>query len=95
SEQPSGIGKYLKGWSFRTGTPSFEEGNEFEMVLTEYDEEEGTVFARIGDSMLYLEGDMDESDVGKKVRAKITEFDENAHVGWAELLAVIGGSELT
>lgn len=81
--------KYTKGWSFRTNKPSFQEGDEISVFVTGV--EAGTPVARIGDTKLRLtNGSADLVD--KRVYLRVTEFDEDEHVGEAEYLRTIGDS---
>ncbi|WP_049985362.1 DUF7513 family protein [Halobellus rufus] len=81
--------KYTKGWSFRTNKPSFGEGDEISVFITEIDGE--TPIARIGDSKLRVHnapGNL----VDKRVLLRVTEFDESEHVGEAEYVETVGES---
>ena len=77
--------KYLAGWRFRTRTPAFEPGEELTVYVTGQDGE--TSVARIGDSVLRLAESVP-SDT--RVRIRVTDFDEDAHVGEADVLEVLG-----
>jgi hypothetical protein len=87
------IDMFFSGWQFRGSSPSFEEGDEITVTLSDYDENEESVYARIGDSVLYTEGDLSTDDIGKQVRAKVTEFEPNDHVGRIEVIQVVKESE--
>lgn len=79
--------KFLTGVGFRTTTPSFETGDEFVVVVTGV--EGGTPIARIGDSKLRIP-DAPADSVDTKVRVRVEEFDDEAHVGTAEYLETVG-----
>ncbi|MFC3478525.1 DUF7513 family protein [Halobacterium litoreum] len=81
--------KYTKGWSFRTNKPGFDEGDELSVFVT--GTEDGVAIARIGDSKLRLP-DAPEDLVDKRVRLRVTAFDENDHTGEAEYLETVGES---
>ncbi|SEK68034.1 DUF7513 family protein [Haloferax larsenii] len=83
----SRLGKLLAGWTFRTATPSFEPGDVITAFVTHSDGE--GVSSRIGDSVLRIEGDT-EVDIETKVRLKVTSFDEQNHVGTAEIVEFLG-----
>ncbi|MGB9963800.1 hypothetical protein [Halobacterium sp. CBA1126] len=81
--------KYTEGWSFRTNTPSFDEGDEIAVFVTGV--EAGTPVARVGDTKLRLP-DADPGLVDKRVLLRVTTFDDDAHVGEAEYLETVGES---
>lgn len=81
---------FFSGWRFRSPFPSFEEGEEITVTLSDYDEQEGTVYARIGDSKIYTDDDLSSDDIGKQVHIRVTEFDPNNHAGRATVLERIG-----
>ena len=81
------IEKYLKGWTFRSATPSFDPGQEITVVLTGVRGDD--VVARVGDSFLAVDGATPE-DVDRRARVKVTEFDDDASDGRAELLELVG-----
>lgn len=83
------LGKYTKGWQFRTSTPAFEPGSEYRVVITGFDDAGGTAVARVGDSVLHVE-DAGRAHVDAIARVRVTEFDGNEHVGRAELVEVVG-----
>ncbi|WP_226010024.1 DUF7513 family protein [Halomicrobium salinisoli] len=88
--ESSFLRQYFRGWSFRTSTPSFDPGQEVVVTLTDYDDERGRVFARVGDSRLYAGDGHGESAVGKRVRFRVDSFDADEHVGEGEVLEVVG-----
>lgn len=81
------IEKYLHGWTFRSATPSFEEGQEVTVFLTGVRGDD--VVARVGDSVLVVDG-ASPADVDSKAKVRVTEFDENDHDGRAELIELVG-----
>lgn len=83
------VRKYLKGWSFRTTHPTFAEGDEISVFITGY--ENGTPIARVGDTKLRIPN-ASEDLVDSRVRLRVTQFDENDHVGDAEFLEKVGES---
>lgn len=85
------VEKYLKGWQFRTSTPTLTPDDEVVVTVTGYDDEEGSAVARIGDTKLYIE-DSDGADVGNRVRVRVLDFDDAINVGHGEALAVVGRS---
>jgi hypothetical protein len=82
--------KYLAGWAFRSNYPSFEAGDEVELFVT--GREDGAQIARVGDSKLRLDEDAPDGLLDKRVRLKVTSFDDDAHVGDAEYLETVGTS---
>ncbi|WP_458184925.1 DUF7513 family protein [Haladaptatus sp. NG-WS-4] len=78
--------KYLKGWSFRTNKPEFDVGEEIDLYITGY--ENGTAVARVGDTILDVDG-APVSAIDTHVRLRIEEFDANDHVGRATYLEPI------
>ncbi|MFA1610738.1 DUF7513 family protein [Halobellus rubicundus] len=81
--------KYTKGWSFRSNTPSFDEGDEISVFVTGV--EDGEPVARIGDSKLRVTGGS-RNLVDKRVLLRVTAFDDGEHVGEAEYLETVGES---
>jgi hypothetical protein len=82
--------KYLAGWTFRSNKPSFDVGDEVELFVT--GRENGAQIARVGDSKLRLDGDAPDGLLDKRVRLKVTSFDDGDHVGEAEYLESVGES---
>ncbi|WP_224269364.1 DUF7513 family protein [Haloprofundus salinisoli] len=92
--------KLLAGWTFRTSTPSYDVGDELVAYVTGVDGDAPVV--RVGDTVLRLTKTAD--DVGlapdgdlldRKVRLRVDSFDDAAHQGTAELLAVSDESGAT
>jgi len=83
------LDKYTKGWSFRTNKPSFDEGDELSVFVT--GTENGVAIARVGDSKLRLP-EAPEGLVDKRVRLRVTAFDDSDHTGEAEYLETVGES---
>ncbi len=81
--------KYLAGWEFRSNRPSFDAGDEVELFVT--GRENGAQIARVGDSKLRL-ADAPDDLLDKRVRLKVTSFDDSDHVGEAEYLKTVGES---
>jgi len=81
--------KYLAGWTFRSNHPTFDAGDEVELFVT--GREDGAQIARVGDSKLRLV-DASEDLLDKRVRLKVTSFDDDAHVGEAEYVETVGES---
>ncbi|WP_135820296.1 DUF7513 family protein [Halostella litorea] len=81
------IRKYLRGWRFRTATPSFDAGEEVTVILTGVRGDD--VVARVGDSTLAVDG-ASPADVDRKARVRVKRFDDGDHEGRAELLEVVG-----
>lgn len=82
--------KYLAGWEFRSNYPSFDAGDEVELFVT--GRENGAQIARVGDSKLRLDEDAPAGLLDKRVRLKVTSFDDDAHVGEAEYVETVGDS---
>ncbi|WP_338739539.1 DUF7513 family protein [Haloplanus salilacus] len=83
------LGKYLRGWSFRTSRPSFDVDDEIEVFLTGV--ENGTVVARVGDTIIRVP-DADPEYVDTQCRIRITEFDDGDATGEATFVAKVGES---
>jgi hypothetical protein len=83
---------FFSGWQFRSPTPSFEEDEEITITLSDYDEQEKSVYARVGDSKIYTGDGLSTDDIGKQARIRITEFEPDDHTGRAEVLQVGGDS---
>jgi|AntDeeMinimDraft_5_1070356.scaffolds.fasta_scaffold27358_2 hypothetical protein len=81
--------KYLAGWEFRSNHPSFDAGDEVELFVT--GREDGAQIARVGDSKLRLTN-APNGLLDKRVRLKVTSFDDDAHVGEAEYVETVGES---
>ncbi|SEH15641.1 TRAM domain-containing protein [Natronorubrum sediminis] len=82
--------KYLKGWTFRSTTPSFDVNDEIDVFVAESNSD-GNGHAYIGDTHLIVE-DAGPETVEKRVRVRITEFDESNATGRGEFLEVVGES---
>jgi len=87
------LSKYFRGWRFRTTRPSLEEGSEVNVFVSEYDGD-GTGIANIGDTRLYVEN-VEPEHVDKRVRVRVTEFDEKRSVGRGTFREVVGESSYT
>lgn len=81
----SRLDAFLEGWSFRSNTPTFEEGQELAAFVTGYDAEEGVALVRIGDTVLRIP-DGSPNLVDTQVRLRIEAFDANDHTGRATVL---------
>lgn len=89
-EAPSSrLQQYLYGWWFRSSKPKFREGDEFEVYVFDYDEEERKALARVGDTRLNIP-DVPPEIAGKRVRVRVTDFDEATSIGEAEVLETVG-----
>ncbi|MFD1512140.1 DUF7513 family protein [Halomarina rubra] len=77
--------QFLAGFGFRSNTPAFEVGEEFEAFVTGLN---GHSLVRVGDTVLSLPGETVEPDT--RVRVRVTDFDAGADQGSAELLEVLG-----
>ncbi|RKD95151.1 DUF7513 family protein [Halopiger aswanensis] len=86
------FGKYLRGWRFRSSRPALEEGDEIEIFVAESNSDEGHAY--IGDTHLIIEGAGPET-VEKRVRVRVTDFDDVAARGRGEFLEVVGESSYT
>ncbi|WP_227375675.1 DUF7513 family protein [Haladaptatus halobius] len=80
------IEKYLKGWTFRTNEPKFDTGEEIDAFITGY--ENGNAVARIGDTILHVDGVPAEA-VDTRVLLRVEEFDTNDHTGRATFIESI------
>jgi hypothetical protein len=69
-------------WRFRTAQPSFEAGQELEVYLTGFDPSSGKGQARVGDTILEVDGVRAEQ-VDTLVYLTVESFDEQAHRGSA------------
>jgi len=72
-------------WRFRTTHPSFEAGQQLEVYLTGFDEAANRGVARIGDTILEVEG-VHGDQVDTLVYLKVDAFDEQTHSGKASAL---------
>ncbi|GGM71042.1 putative RNA-binding protein with TRAM domain [Halarchaeum rubridurum] len=81
--------KLTAGWSFRTSTPSFAEGEEFAVFVTDA---EGGVRARVGDTVLTVHGAPDGVREGTKIAVRVSDFDESSHTGDVDYLRTVGES---
>ncbi|WP_306052180.1 DUF7513 family protein [Natronococcus wangiae] len=87
------IRKYLKGWKFRDTTPSLTVGDELDVFVAESNSRnEGHVY--VGDTHLIVEGAGPET-VEKRVRVRVTEFDDATATGRGEFVEVVGESSYT
>ncbi|WP_323675359.1 hypothetical protein [Halorubellus sp. PRR65] len=82
--------KYTNGWGFRSRTPSFVVDEELSAFVTGVDDD-GTPVVRVGDTVLHLE-DGDPGLVDKRVRCRVTAFDEDAATGTVVYLETVGES---
>ncbi|AHG03256.1 hypothetical protein HALDL1_06350 [Halobacterium sp. DL1] len=80
---------FTEGLSFRTNHPSFDVGDELSVFVT--GDRDGTPIARIGDTVLHLP-DESVNLVDKRVLLRVTEFDDDDHVGEAEFIETVGES---
>jgi hypothetical protein len=83
------VEKYLHGWQFRSTTPNFEVGGEYQVVLTGSDETERAAVARLGDSKIDVD-DTDRDYVDTIAQVRVTEFDYDDNARRAELLEMVG-----
>lgn len=83
------LSSFFAGIGLRTATPSFESGDEIAAFVT--DTEGGVQIARVGDTKLRL-SDAPDDLIDKRVRLRVTEFDDDSHVGEAEYLETVGES---
>lgn len=81
--------KYLKGWSFRTTTPSLEPGATVHVFVTEQDPGSGEGIAFVGDTVLHVEN-FDPDYLDALVAVRILEFDAERSVGRGEFREVVG-----
>ena len=81
--------KYLKGWSFRTNTPSLEPGATVNVFVTEYDPASGEGIAFVGDTELRVE-EFDPEALDSLVAVRVVEFDAERSVGRGEFREVVG-----
>lgn len=87
------FGKYFAGWTFRSSEPSFEAGDEIDVFVAETNGTDAGL-AYVGDSQLIVDGAGPEA-VEKRVRVRITEFDETDATGRGEFLEIVGESSYT
>ncbi|WP_247003358.1 DUF7513 family protein [Halosolutus gelatinilyticus] len=85
--------KFLSGWHFRTTKPALTPDTEVNVFVSEINGD-GVGVARIGDTRLYVEGAGPEQ-VEKRVRVRVTEFDELKSTGRGEYLETVGESSYT
>jgi hypothetical protein len=89
TEESSFLRKYLKGWSFRSTNPTFEQGEELEVFVTGI--RDGNPVARIGDTVLEVP-DAPAGMVDSRVALRVTEFDPSGYEGRAEFVEKVGES---
>lgn len=87
------LSKYLKGWQFRSTTPTFDVGDEISVFIAESNSD-GNGHAYIGDTHVIVDN-AGPVTVEKRVRVRITEFDETTTTGRGEFLEVVGESSYT
>jgi hypothetical protein len=75
---------WLESLGFRTATPRFQDGETVNLVVTDYDEEGDEGIARVGDTVLRIEG-VGPGDVNEQRTIKVTQFDEGTHTGRGQL----------
>jgi len=85
------LGKYTRGWSFRTTRPSLDAGSTVDVFIAEHDAAEDAGLAFVGDTKLYVEGSTPEH-VEQQVRVEVSEYDSNSGVGRGEFVEVVGDS---
>lgn len=73
-------------WRFRTARPSFEPGQQLEVYLTGFDEAAGRGLARIGDTILEVDGARADQ-VDTLVHLTVDSFDSATHRGAARVRA--------
>jgi hypothetical protein len=78
---------FFDGWSFRTNTPTFSEGETLTLFTTGYDQDNQKLLANVGDTQLSID-EPDPHLVDRKVTIKITSFDRTSHKGEADLIEV-------
>jgi len=81
--------KFLAGWSFRGSTPDYEPGDVLEVMVT--GDAGGEAVARIGDSVLRIEGAPDDA-LDTRVRVAVETWDEAAHRGTGTYRETVGES---
>lgn len=69
-------------WRFRTSHPAFEPGQQIEVYLTGFDASTGRGVARIGDSILDVEG-VRSDQLDTLVTITVESFDRQTHRGAA------------
>lgn len=82
------MNSWFQYWTFRTSTPSFEEGEEFVVEVNDFDSARGEPVARIGDSRLFLP-DLDQEAKGALIQLRVTSFDSDNNTGTAERIETI------
>lgn len=85
------LGKLFAGWTLRTSTPDYAEGETIEAYVTGRDAG-GGVRVRIGDTVLRVT-DGDPALVDSLIRLRVTSFDPETHEGTAELVDVVAAPE--
>lgn len=75
----------FQGMRLRTATPEFEVDGTINVNVTGFDEERGVGIARVGDTILTIDGATAE-DVDRQYSVRVTEFDTDDHTGHAELI---------
>lgn len=83
------LSKFRQGWGFRTTRPAFGRGEELSAFVTGYEGDSAVV--RIGDTKLRLP-DAPDGLLDRRVRLRVTEFDDDRGVGEGEYLDTVGES---
>lgn len=81
--------KFLAGWSFRSSNPSYDPGDVIEVMVT--GNVDGERVARIGDSMLRIDGAPADA-LNTQVRVAVETWDETNHSGTATYQETVGKS---
>lgn len=71
-------------WRFRTNHPSFDPGQQLEVYLTGFDAASGKGEARVGDTILQVEG-ASADQIDSLVDIRVEAFDKTTHRGSARV----------
>lgn len=72
-------------WRFRSARPTLEAGDEIVVYLTEFDPDTGKARARIGDTVLTIDG-ADRDQLDELVRLHVESFNPEQSAGTARLI---------
>lgn len=70
---------------FRTSHPRFEPGDTLRVVMTDFDREQQEGIARIGDTILRIDG-AERNDLDEEIEVKVEQFNAEESMGRAKIV---------